>query len=140
MKDFEKIYTETTYCIPRVGITFMVGEPNEQLNLFLQRHDSRYFIFFSAHNPNGHPEDESVNSENHLILKKVVQDMKLDFLEGYGRGLYGWKDEISLFIFNATLDMGQDLAIRFRQKAFIYGEINKAPILIWTKSQNKKPS
>ncbi|HPE10498.1 MAG TPA: hypothetical protein PLT28_12175, partial [Saprospiraceae bacterium] len=61
-----------------------------------------------------------------------VSRLGIQYVEGYGRGSNGWKEEISLLILGISLVESGILSQKFKQKAFVFGQINEAPSIIWS--------
>jgi len=127
-----KIYNSTTYLVPSLDLEIRPGIQNSRLNEVLAHYGVNTFSFITAYNPNGIETLGRLNREAHNRLIVEVSRLGIQYVEGYGRGSNGWKEEISLLILGISLVESGILSQKFKQKAFVFGQINEAPSIIWS--------
>lgn len=130
-KNLLNAYKSTTYLVPKLQLKIRVEEPNSQLEKVLEDYNSSSWAFITAWNP----ESNQLEKETNLALNKQLEkDLNgYQIFAGYGiPDSKVWEPEESFFILGITRDKAIQLAEKYDQNAFLFGQLKETPSLILT--------
>ncbi len=79
--------------------------------------------FMTAYNPQSHILNDQTNEFNHHKLEKIINAKGFSYLTGYSSDQKGeWPQEQSFLIFNLQQKEAQQLAVSFKQLAYLWIE------------------
>jgi hypothetical protein len=127
-------FRETRYTVhaPSGNFTMCVGQHSAPLQQLMTSQQSRCCALLTAYNPGAQPVDAELNMTNQRRLKQAVSDLGLPCCEG--ENVPAGRDgpvEPSLLIPGLDRRGAYDLALSFRQLAFVYADERAVPELVW---------
>jgi hypothetical protein len=124
-------YLETTYTTFNPKMEMVVGNINNELNIYLKEIHQTHWSFITAENPRSQSLSVKVNAIRNSILESYLIKNNLHYLKGVGIPKdKNWIPEKSFLIFGLNKKEAQQMAITYDQNAFVCGEINKAAELV----------
>ena len=125
-------YKETTYTTYNPKIEIIIGENSNALNLYLKKIDEKLWAFITAENPRSRPFSKENNSLRNQALETSLIKKNIHYLKGLGIPKdKNWEPENSFLIVGVNKKSAEEIAITFEQNAFVYGEYNKTPELVY---------
>jgi len=126
-------YYRTIYSLPNQGIDIQIGIFNPKLEDFCRRMNIQTWAFLTAYNPGSSLVSLQKNNLANTKLQSTIMSKGYNLIEGIGVPDESdqWKPEPSFFIWNIDLEEASNVAVRFGQKAFVYGCTNILPSIIW---------
>jgi hypothetical protein len=117
--------------------TIKVNSESESVNLLLDKYQALYAVFITPENPFSEKLTESENFVKHKKFLQVLNSYNLNYLSGYGTDeLEEWGRESSYLIFMDSIPLANEIALSFKQNAYIAIEKNKkAELLILENEQ-----
>lgn len=131
--ELKKAYEETNYKVffGEKEITLNIGKQSIEMNQILSKLGIDSFVFITAANPYSTPKSISENKKQNQKLANVLSETKTIYCKGSGESLDGqWKEE-SFCIFGVDKEFGKKMGKKFNQNAFVFGEKDKVPQIIY---------
>lgn len=129
-------YRATSYVASEPGgqeIRIRVGEESPDLNSLLQAHGVTSCAFLTPCNPRSEPLSDGVNAARLAALRAEMEARGFPYWEGMGVGEgTGWPPEPSLLVFGISRSEAIEMAVRYEQYAFVFGELGGCAELVWT--------
>ncbi|NGM87120.1 DUF3293 domain-containing protein [Parapusillimonas sp. SGNA-6] len=127
-------FHETRYTLhgPGGDFTMRIGQHSAPLQQLMTSQQRRCCALLTAYNPGAQPVDAEVNMANQRRLKQAVSNLGLPCCEG--ENVPAGRDgpvEPSLLILGLDRQGAYDLALSFRQLAFVYADERAIPELVW---------
>ena len=98
-----------------------IGIRCDLLSALLKIHSVVCGAFITAFNPRGTLQSDQDNEQAHRLLTSRIATLKLDTVEGAGRGTDGrWPAEKSLFVLGISLTEARTIGIEFDQDAIVW--------------------
>lgn len=131
MKDLIRLYIQAEYYVENFVEPLKIGEIHAGINELLKRSKISSWCFITAWNPLSVELSLEENTTRNEKLFAEIRDYQV--IKGEGRDPNGeWTPEQSFLVVGIFRKKAVDLAVRFGQRAVLYGEINKAAELIET--------
>ncbi|CAN5274537.1 hypothetical protein BH20ACI2_BH20ACI2_01010 [soil metagenome] len=132
MRDLETLYRQAMYIVDdgEVNFTIRLGQENTGLSQYLAARKAHSWAFLTAYNPNSLPATPEQNAARQAELIRIVEHQGYGYLNGYGTG-ENWDPEASLFILDISRENALELGRNFGQSAFLWGETDRDPKLVW---------
>jgi hypothetical protein len=90
------------------------------------------WAFITAWNPYPEVLSVEINRKRNAELEHILKENNYEFTRGIGVAKdESWQEE-SLLVLNITKDKAHEIAKKFNQLAFVYGEINGVAKLLFT--------
>jgi len=124
-------YLNTEFRVNGFDKPIMVGENSINADELLVEKKLTEWAYVTAYNPLSYALSENENEQRNSLLKHMLKDYFV--IEGAGQDKkQQWPAEKSFFIAGITLYDAKILAIKFGQRAIVYGKINNPAELIET--------
>ncbi len=131
MEDVITSYTKAEYYIDGINEPIRIGDENLEIKDLLKQTGTSSWCFITAWNPLSGELSGVENVERNIRLRTELSEYRV--LEGEGRDPGGtWQPERSFFVAGISLKAAKSLAIRFGQRAIVYGERDKPAKLVET--------
>ena len=130
IKGLIEAYQSTSFNVFEPAISIKVGQKNQLLDDLLQLHHCHSWTYITAWNPLSETQTDEINQFKNNELKQDLQHYIIFDGEGIGEGP-AWKPEKSFLVLGINKEESIALGNKYRQHAIVYGEINKAPELLW---------
>jgi hypothetical protein len=129
-------YRATAYVVrlPDGGpLTLRVDESSPRLDNLLEAHAHSTWAFITACNPQSQCLTDTENAARQADLIQVVLNLRLQWHEGQGVPDHpGWAPEPSLLVLGIAHHTAHELAVKFGQKALLFGRLGGTPQLQYT--------
>ena len=128
-------YKKSEYRVkaPELTCTIKIGQKCRELNSFLAQNNSSSWAFITAWNPHSQATAKELNQAQDQKLFNELKSLNLTALKGLGIDPQSdWPGEESWFITGISLSLAKELAKKYQQNAFVFGEKNKLAQLIIT--------
>ena len=131
-KDLIKSYLETTYTTYDPVIEIVVEKTNNDLKSLLKITNETYWVFITAENPRSQNLSKEENEDLNISLERDLINGNFPYINGAGIPKNpDWTPENSFLVLGMDKKTGIQLAIKYQQNAFIYGEIETTAELIY---------
>jgi hypothetical protein len=133
-EEINQAFTETNYYVlisNGKSITLNVNKKLEELEILFPNLNS--WCFITAFNPLPEILELAQNKKRNQELEHDILNLGFEYLDGIGLSADGNWSEESFFIKNISLKSANQLAIKYEQLAFLFGEKRKAATLFYTK-------
>lgn len=130
IKGLIEAYQSTSFNVFEPAISIKVGQKNQLLDDLLQLHHSDSWTYITAWNPLSEIQSDEINQLKNNELKQDLKHYIILDGEGIGEGP-AWKPEKSFLVLGINKEESIALGNKYRQHAIVFGEINKAPELLW---------
>ncbi len=131
MEEIIQSYNQAEYYVDGFDEPLKVGEVHTGINELLKRFDISSWCFITAWNPLSVELSSQENTKRNEELFADLHDYQV--IKGEGKDPSGkWNPEQSFFIISISRKKAVDLAVKFGQRAIIYGETNQPVELIET--------
>jgi|LauGreDrversion4_2_1035121.scaffolds.fasta_scaffold648818_1 hypothetical protein len=131
MNQLKSIYLSTSYFVSTFKEPIMIGKQSTEADFVLIELGVSEWAYITAYNPLSSLLSDIENQQRNNDLMQQL-DM-YHVLEGEGIGTdAAWKPEKSFFIAGISLEEAKKLAIKYSQKAIVYGRLYKPAQLIIT--------
>ena len=122
-------YLATCYQIHEPAIDIYISKENSALNSFLIQNNYFSWCFITAWNPYSVEHPNETNNTLNAQLKADLSDYTI--YDGQGKDTLGdWPPELSFFVANISKEKTKELAIKYKQNAVVFGELNKPAELL----------
>lgn len=138
MNDLINSFLNTNYTVyPEEGKQFIINinQANFELHQFLNEFNASTFAFITAWNPQSNLLSPQKNQARNKQLQEDLKDYTIFPAAGVPANGENWIPEASFFILNIKKEDAFTLAEKYDQLAFVFGEINELPKLIWNKKR-----
>ena len=128
-----RVYRATEYRAetPFGALTIKIDARCPALDTLLRRHHAESWAFITAWNPRSERCDLTTNLAAQRNLLADLESARLIVFEGVARDPSGaWPDEPSFLALGASEAFARDMAIKYSQNGFVFGEVGKAARLI----------
>jgi hypothetical protein len=132
--DLIEAYRNTHYKT-EVGITLLIDTKSPKLDELLRNSGLESAVFITAWNPFSEMYTDEGNSDLNKSLRDNLLGLTLDqhILNGFGADPSGkWPGEQSFLALGITKEAGTQLALKYRQNAFVYHKIGFTTELVLT--------
>jgi hypothetical protein len=129
-------YRATDYRVRLPGsvITLRVDQYSEPLARLHDERDVRSSAFITAYNPYSRQASQQENTIAQQALLFELAARGFSRMEGEGAAPTGdWPPEPSVLVIGATFQAAQQLALQFRQNAFLFCAADAVPRLVLTR-------
>jgi hypothetical protein len=124
-------YLKTEFHVNGFDKPILVGENSINADKLLVEKKLTEWAYVTAYNPLSYALSENENEQRNSLLKRILKDYL--HIEGEGQDKnQKWPPEKSFFILGITLYDAKILAIKFGQRAIVYGKIFQRAQLIET--------
>jgi len=124
-------YQNAEYRVDGFSRPIYIGEHAMDADRILSQNNLNTWAYITAYNPLSVPLDAQENMRRNEELRALLNDYLV--MEGEGQDkAKQWPAEKSFFIAGISLDDAKALAIRFGQRAMVYGQFNQPAELIIT--------
>jgi hypothetical protein len=124
-------FRETHYCVGEpTPITLRIGQHSEELIALHTAAGVRSSAFITAWNPFSQQCDESENAKRQAELMHDLTKLGLRYGDGVGRHPSGDWEEPSLFVLSISLEVAQELGIKYEQNAILWCGEDAVPKLV----------
>jgi hypothetical protein len=130
IKGLIEAYLSTSFNVFDPELTIKIGQKNQLLDDLHQRHHCHTWTYITAWNPLSEAQSNEINQFKNNELKQDLQHYIVFDGEGIGQDPT-WKPEKSFLVLGINKEEAIALGNKYRQHAIVYGEINKAPELLW---------
>jgi hypothetical protein len=130
IKALIEAYQSTNFNVFEPELTIRIGHKNQLLDDLLQQHHCETWAYITAWNPLSETQSDEINQLRNKELKDDIQDYILFDGEGVGQDP-NWKPEHSFLVLGISREKAIALGNKYKQHAIVFGEINKAPELLW---------
>ena len=131
MKDVITSYNQAEYFIDNLNKPIKVGGIHAEVEKLLKQFNVSSWCFITAWNPLSVELSADENLTRNENLKKNLA--KYQIFEGEGRDSNGkWQPERSFLVIGISRKKAKELAVKFGQRAIIYGESGKSAELFET--------
>jgi hypothetical protein len=128
-------YQNAEYRVDGFSRPIYIGEHSMDADRILSHNNLNTWAYITAYNPLSVPLDAQENMRRNEELRALIKDYLV--MEGEGQDkAKQWLAEKSFFIAGISLDDAKALAIRFGQKAMVFGQFNQPAELIITLPQD----
>lgn len=127
-----KSYLETTYTTYDPVIEIVIRKTNKDLKSLLKVINETSWVFITAENPRSQELSKEENKNLNLSLERNL--IKEDYQYILGAGIPNnpdWTPENSFLVLGMDKKTGIQLAIKYQQNAFVYGELETTAELIY---------
>jgi Protein of unknown function (DUF3293) len=134
-------YRATSYCVdgPAGHFTLRVGQASPEVDALTAALPVPTWAFVTAYNPDSVPAPAERNAARQHALERAVTEAGYRFCGGEGKADDGaWAPEPSLLILGVGEEEAAELARRFGQAAFLFGERGQAARLVWTNVEGER--
>ena len=131
----DRAYRQTSYYadLPDSRLRLRIGEPNAQLERFLQEQGCTTWAYLTAYNPRGVPVSAERNRALQEDLIALLEKNGHRYFLGEGKGDDGdWPAEPSLLVLGISPDEALGLGRQFEQIAILVGARGGKPELVYT--------
>ncbi|HCH03208.1 MAG TPA: DUF3293 domain-containing protein [Vibrio sp.] len=131
-KELVEAYQQTCYRveIDRQAFKLFIGQPNIQFSAYCQQNKIQQWAIITAYNPYSNPTAEPLNQQANIALSNELQALGYEFYRGDGMpDSSDWSIEKGFWIANIELITAKNLAIKYQQNAFVFGDSNGIPLL-----------
>jgi len=132
-QEIHQAFLETNYNVALSdvkSITLKVNKTSEELEL--QFPELLSWCFITAWNPLPEILEIEENQKRNKQLENDIQNLGLEYLNGIGVSVDGKWSEQSFFIKNIALAKVNELAVKYKQLAFVFGHKNEKAELVYT--------
>lgn len=133
-KELISAYQETEYRVRNPSFCIRIGALHPELDSWLICRGYSTWAYITAWNPGSR---RLSKEENNRRQAELQADLKSGGWQSFaGAGVHpkgGWEAEESFWIPGISLDAALSLAKKFGQNALVFGEINQAANLIWSR-------
>lgn len=125
-------YVRTIYRVENPPIDIKIGMPHQELDILLQKYQSKNWAFISAWNPGSLPLSKEENELRHQALLNKIQTANYPYFEGEGIGEDEyWAPEKSLLILGISKVEALKIGKYFDQNAIVFGQFQQAAQLLF---------
>ena len=136
-KELLAAYFNTDYLIPELGLCLSINESNRKLQNYLIKQGFNSFAFITAWNPNSELQSLTTNQAANQKLKLHLRAKGFSFFDGLGQGRDGnWPAEESFLVMDIDLAEAFQVAVAFRQMAFLWGNGQAIPRLYFSNDKS----
>lgn len=132
----EAAYRATTYVAwgpAGAEIRIRVGEQHPGLDALLEAQGAGCWAFLTPCNPRSEPQSDHVNATRVAALRTDLDEHGYRYWEGAGVGEgTDWPPEPSFLVLGISRSVASELAVRYEQYAFVFGETGGRAELVWT--------
>lgn len=108
-----------------------VDKKSDVLNSLLIKNDKKSAAFITAFNPLSVSLSEAENQSRNLMLKSDLEQLQLEFIDGFGQDPDGiWPSEASFLVLGIDLDVASNLGNKYEQNAILWSDHTAIPTLI----------
>ena len=127
-------YKNSVYKILSPQIQIHLEELNPKIDNLLVKYNALTWGFISAYNPLSIIQEDLINQKENIKLKKNLLSDGYKIFDSLGFNKKGeYPLEKNFFILDIQLDRLNQLALEFKQNAFLYGKISEKANLILTR-------
>ena len=131
MEEIIQSYNQAEYYVESINEPLKVGESHPRINELLNEFKASSWCFITAWNPLSVELSSEENTKRNEQLFAEIQDYQI--IKGEGRDSNNeWTSEQSFLIIGISRKKAIDLAVKFGQRAIVYGETNQPAELIET--------
>ena len=111
-------------------VSLEIGKKSSEL--FKHITTLKYWAFITAWNPYPEVLSVEINRKRNTELENILKENNYEFTQGIGVAKdESWQEE-SLLVQNISKEKAHEIAKKFNQLAFVYGEINNVAELLFT--------
>jgi len=121
-----KAYQQTSFCLLESDIEIQINALNPDLDSFLIDNNAFQWVYLSADNPQSILASPEENAENRVKFLQFCKKNKLRSWPGLATPASNndWPPEENLLLLDVNRAHGDELAILFDQKGYLYGRVN----------------
>lgn len=134
--DLIATYRSSVYRIDAPGgvITFYIDRHSPELEQLHSETGVHSSAFITAHHPYSVPVSDEENEKAQQALLDEISSRGFEWLEGAGEDAKGeWPAERSLLVLGIAEQQATELAVRFRQNAYVFCGSDAVPRLVLTR-------
>lgn len=121
-----KAYQQTSFRLSNSQIQIKIDALNPDLDSFLIDNNAFQWIYISADNPQSNLTAPAINQQNNLRLLQYCKDHKIRYWPGLAvPATDDWPAEQNLLLLDIGPNIGDQIAIKFDQKAYLHGQLNR---------------
>ena len=125
-----KAYQQTDFKLLDSDIQIKINAINPDLDQFLIDNNAFQWIYLSADNPQSNLVSKIENEQNKEKFLRYCKTHKFRYWPGIAIPLSNdWPPEENLLLLDLGLEIGDSLAVKFDQKAYLHGRLNRPAIL-----------
>lgn len=129
--DLISAYLDAEYRVAGFSRPIYIGEHSADADHLLSQNNLSEWAYITAYNPMSEPLSAAENAHRNIQLRALLNDFLVLAGEGQDKNK-AWEAEQSFFVAGISLAAAKTLAIRFGQRAIVYGKIYQAAQLIET--------
>ncbi len=127
-----KAYLDTTYTTFNPALEIRIGQNNEDLKALLKETNETTWVFITAENPKSKEISKEENKNLNQALETELMNKNFNYFRGAGiPNNPNWTPENSFLVLGMDQKTGIQLAIKYQQNAFVYGELEAPAELIY---------
>ena len=134
------VYRATSYYVdgPTGRFALRVNQSRLEVNALASEYGVDAWAFITAYNPGSVLAPAELNEARQEELERAVTEAGYRFCRGEGKADdSAWQPEPSLLILGIGEEEAAELARRFGQAAFVFGERGQAARLVWTNIESE---
>jgi hypothetical protein len=121
-----KAYQLTSFRLLNSQILIKIDALNPDLDSFLIDNNAFQWIYISADNPQSNLVAPAINQKNRERLLQYCKNHKIRYWPGLAvPATNEWPAEENLLLLDIPPKVGDQLAIKFDQKAYLHGQLNR---------------
>ncbi|MGV3001251.1 DUF3293 domain-containing protein [Vibrio sp.] len=125
-------YQKTCYRvdIDEQAFELFIGQPNPLFSTYCQQNQVQQWAIITAYNPYSNSTSEPLNQQANIALSNELQALGYEFYRGDGvPDSSNWSIEKGFWIVNIELTIAKNLATKYQQNAFVFGDSHGVPLL-----------
>ncbi len=124
-------YLQTHYIVPSKHICIQIGQQTPPLDELLEQNHAQNWSFITSVNPYSQPTERPENQKRLSQLRSTLKKANYVFFDALGQDPQQiWPAEPSFLVLDLHLAKAKEIAAKFEQNAFVYGQKNQPADLI----------